>query len=817
MVWRHAIIGSLALAAICVVSCGTQTLTQIPQGDNTADGTSGAGVDAGDDSVFDVFNGGGEGGTTLPLPFDAVRARVRNESSFDADITMRFMGADDVVHLAFVRVVPATITTVTSPRMAERVELSGLDGKGDILAGKVFRFGIDFVEGVPAEYVVRDPAINEPPPQPPSPGNDGTPPVVNPGPPAPDDTADSGDDLNPEVPIDPNTPPIGPSPNHPRAALLMLEPAIDFEVRSGTSMGLRWDDFVLTGGTKLSFFLREVGGSKSVPLANDIDAQLDGFGDEIEVLVEGAEPGVYEVVGMLHEVPVIESVAPGRVLLVADESNEAPTIALQSGQATRSVRNGEFLHVEWKDSDPDDNALIRFSLESAENPGTGPRSIDLLPTFEEDPDGAGDEGELAIEGVIPGQYNLVASISDGELSGSDRLNAIVRVLPDRENDAPTLTITHPVEDFDAQADEEFTVKWIDTDENDNATISLLLDPDLGNVALDGDEYLLASSIAEDDDGDGDEAQALLPTDVPNGAYRLVGVISDGLTEVTTSAAGLVYVGRESDQDTGDEEPIEDVGSVPVGTVTTLDPLTHVVEDSGDPLTIRIISQGSLPSRHRIYLSNVAYGGSTRVEVFPSDGAVKLTKDLYVPLGLQSLPNRAWPRSFDIETDMFYSNGSAATYRSLRPVWIRQQVEIVAATMLNYACGGGSSGGEPLFRGLEITWYGGGYSEVDVSDEVQLWLSKDDVVPVAEEGDPKHRLLVQGPASPNMEITQRFSIGVITGLMDAAAGSSGIAEPGLYELFSVYEPFGEARTVSRPYPQTFRLCGVGSASGSALSP
>ena len=124
-----------------------------------------------DVSVSDVTADGGDlttPGSVFPV-IDAIRARVRNESSARADVTMRFIREDSIVHLAFVRVLPATITTVASPEAAEVVELSGLDDRGRALSGATFVFGVDFDETAPAEYTVFDDGVVVlPTPEPPS-------------------------------------------------------------------------------------------------------------------------------------------------------------------------------------------------------------------------------------------------------------------------------------------------------------------------------------------------------------------------------------------------------------------------------------------------------------------------------------------------------------------------------------------------------------------------------------------------------------------------------------------------------------------------
>lgn len=803
--------GACGLVALLVfASCDVQ-LTSSSSNSNHTSGTGSA------TSVSDVTSGsGGEGGTEFPLPSDAIRSRVRNESSSGADITMKFRRDGEIVHIAFVRVVPGTITTVTSPEMARSVELTGLDGKGHALADKIFNYGVDFQDGVPAEYVIRDPA------QPPSGG--GPPPQDNP------DGSDGGNDgtdtggtpPDPTVPPDPTPTPGGGSsgsgPPPVELSLRLLEPATNVTVLIGSTVAVQWDDAGGSTSAKVRIYLRAMGDSNQsnwTGLSAEIGAALDGLNDQIEALIADIDAGEYEVVGVLSDSGAkdIIAIAPGHIIAKTTPRNVAPSITLSS-QNIAAVRNGESIQVQWTDDDPDDDAQITFTLVSEDSSETGGNVFTFTETFDEDPEGPqGDSAQLAIDGVIPGLYTLVATINDGELSGSDRLTSAVYVLPDRQNDPPKFEMLEPAVDVDGE--DGFAARWTDSDDNDNAQISLLLDPDWRNVPLDGDEYLLAGSIAEDPDGSADEMQLQLPTRIPNGVYALVAVINDGLVQVMVRAPGLVYVGRSTDDESGTPGPGgtigDDVGATPLGTITTLELADYVVDGTSDPLSVHIVYSGELPSRQQLFLTNVAYGGETRIDVTPV-AAIGPAKNVYYAVSLNSVPNEAWPRSFDLETQLVYSNGAISTFRSMRPIWIRQQVEIVSAEMIRYSCpiSGGTSDAPP-FSGLQITWYGGGFQETD-STQVQFWLSKDGVVPQAQLSDPRHRLLGQAPASPNLQRTIQIPIALILGsggVADAPpdGGVASIAEHGDYRLFNVYAPFETERLTSPAYPDLFRLCGA----------
>ena len=84
----------------------------------------------------------------------------------------------------------------------------------------------------------------------------------------------------------------------------------------------------------------------------------------------------------------------------------------------------------------------------------------------------------------------------------------------------------------------FAVVWTDDDPEDNALISLHLDPD--DDPRNGNEVLLIAGLQEDPDG-ADDSTELTVTDVPPGTYRVVGIIFDGTISAVATAPGRITV------------------------------------------------------------------------------------------------------------------------------------------------------------------------------------------------------------------------------------------------------------------------------------
>ncbi len=438
-----------------------------------------------------------------PMPLDSVvQARVRNESSSRCDVTMRFIHDESVVNLSFVRVPPKTVTTVSSPEMANEVELSGLDETGRALESEMFVFGVDFDSGTPAEYVVRDPSAE-----------------------VPTDEASSG-----------------------AATLALSQPSVMVTRAVGSTLTIAWNDVGGGPSAIVRLYLRPVGNntpSQWTPLGPAISAQFDGINDSLTVVVPSVKNGTYEVVGRLDNGgQFTKAIAPGKVKVVSDPRNAAPSLTIVSPTTLtlQELTTEDDAKVTWKSVDPRQTGLIRFSLERSDGTGTAiGRFVISVPIAATTHIAGRDSASFPLKGVLPGLYDLVGTIDDGHLTGTTRVERSIRVLPGVDNDAPQLKLSRPAADLEVLAGGSFATAWKDSDANDDARISFYLDTDWSAVALDGNEQLLQTGVREDPDASGDKLELLTPPGLALGKYRLVGVITDGMTQVVTRAPGFVTI------------------------------------------------------------------------------------------------------------------------------------------------------------------------------------------------------------------------------------------------------------------------------------
>jgi hypothetical protein len=657
-----------------------------------------------------------------------VQARVRNESSARADVTLRFLRGEDVVHLAFVRVLPDTVTTVVSIEESESLELSGMDARGRTLSGQTFRYGADFDEDRPAEYVIRDPGAPADPPQEfPIPG---------------DEVATS---------------------------IRVLEPSADVAVSLGQTVDVVWTDTASEADAVLSLFLRDgstTAAAQVIEMTPAISAGFDGEGDTYPLLIDGVSPGEYILIARIvdgHEVR--ESTAPGRIRVTLNAANSRPTISILSPLETIDIPPGGTLAVKWTDADRDDNATIKFWLDLAQDLDSPRFQLPIGRSLAEDPDGASDEAALVLADALPGLYDLVATIDDGRLRGMSRVAKAVRILPPPTNDPPQLSISQPAADVETTSGSPLLVKWSDSDNNDNAIISLLLDPDLQAVPLDGDEILLKTSIGEDADEAADELEVQLPA-VPRGVYALVGLITDGSAEVVVRAAGKIYIDRLAvEPDGGGGGGPGGGGGGPGGggggpggggggtgdppgnppvVISDLDPDGVVRIEATQSVSVSLMTVGlqRIPEDPAFYLSNLPHDGTTRIEI-PGEFVSEQPGELTFSVSPVTVPNAVWPRIFDLEVE-FDRDGDSEVFVAPTPVIVRQEVVVRRIQYTGAPCGRTSM---ERVRFVDITWYGGG--DVLQPAPVQFWLTRNGL-PLEEADDNEHQLLIETMGSPGTD-------------------------------------------------------------------
>jgi len=403
--------------------------------------------------------------------------------------------------------------------------------------------------------------------------------------------------------------------------------------------------------------------------------------------------------------------------------------------------------------------------------------------------------------------------SAGDVHALQALLAVARVeravrigRPDEPNQAPTVALASLGPDFDITYGESFVARWSDDDPDNDARITLFLDPDLFADARDMNEIVLVDSISEDDAAD--EMEVTLPETVPFGEYRLGAVISDGVARMEARASGIVIVVKPNDKGDGDtdeegdpDDPIDDVR------ISSFFPTSSPVVTGREPaLAIPIDGVSVEGPPAAMMLSNEPFGGTTTVSYSPSTWQIVDDDQLHIAMPHDLVPNRAWPRQFEVTVTL--ADEAAEVPPSV--VWLPQQVELLAATTESYACG---SHGELVtetarFQGLTITWFGGGLTAAEPGATIELWLTADGDVPTDGLEDERHRLLWESVGSPNATAMTRIELDTVyDGLPTDARGAPATLLPGAYHLAAVarFDEYGSQAAPS--HPRMIEVCSL----------
>ncbi|MCP4593603.1 MAG: hypothetical protein GY842_22940 [bacterium] len=91
-----------------------------------------------------------------------IEAQVRNLTDHSAEVTIRFLLNNIVVHLARLRIEPRSTTSLVGPELAQLVEFTGVDHLGAPLSPQNFVFGTDLEDNEPAVYIISDGGEPEP-------------------------------------------------------------------------------------------------------------------------------------------------------------------------------------------------------------------------------------------------------------------------------------------------------------------------------------------------------------------------------------------------------------------------------------------------------------------------------------------------------------------------------------------------------------------------------------------------------------------------------------------------------------------------------
>ncbi len=629
-------------------------------------------------------------------PAAGPQVQVRNLAPLAARVTVVFSLSGAQAHVAYVRVLGGTTATVISPVNADRADVSGMLADGSSLPPGTFSIAKSGSPSAGPVYVIAaDTGLPG--------GSDGEPP-------------DEGSDEPPN--------------------LILEFPVADVTLALGSTLDVRWSDESGAGEAIVIFYLRPVGDldrSRWVQVSPALSAMLDGINDELKIVLQGAPAGQFELVGEISTFThSVLAVGPGKLFLFHDPGNLAPVIDIVTPSSPVQLGNADFLDIQWEDSDADSSAQVFLSLFGVLDSGETV-TFPLAGPIAEDPDDAQhDSMRVSMRGVLPGTYDLVASLTDGLLSGVSRREQAVQITSTGHNVAPVISIQQPAEDVEVLTSGSFALAWTDEDPDSSAIISLMLDPDLDAESLDGNEILLISSIAEDPDGAAsDDVRLGLPQNLHPGKYVLAASITDGLSQSVAFASGHVIVVDQGEGQGG--EP----------SVNAVWPIADQHLRLGDSFSFGVllqnISDEELQGRYQLRadLTNGEYSVDLLpISLMQINGGSRAWS---VDGSRLFIPHDAAIRRFDVVFSLLEGDQLLAHDVAPAPLWFRREFRFDSLDVLHVDCSRPHGTDE---GSLLVGWTGGGWESraPGTSTLVRFFAAKDGVWPPPLPDNRTHRLI-----------------------------------------------------------------------------
>jgi hypothetical protein len=177
--------------------------------------------------------------------------------------------------------------------------------------------------------------------------------------------------------------------------------------------------------------------------------------------------------------------------------------------------------ITWIDADSDDDASISLYYDSD---ASGYDGILLAYRISEDEHGNSGSYIWNVSMIPEGDYFIYAVIDDGITTSRDYSQGRITITRTGTiNTAPKILLLSPEKGIQ-HVNFNFTILWIDSDSDDDASISLYYDTDQNGY----DGTLISSDLSENDITD----SFLWNTkDIPEGEYYIYAMIDDGVNSV----------------------------------------------------------------------------------------------------------------------------------------------------------------------------------------------------------------------------------------------------------------------------------------------
>jgi hypothetical protein len=310
-----------------------------------------------------------------------------------------------------------------------------------------------------------------------------------------------------------------------------------------------WEDFAPYTDAEISLYWDEDdNGKDGIEIASKISEDDDGISGSYQWDISDMPEGDVWIYAKIDdgtfEPRYYYSVGP----LTINHSivlNTPPTFHISEPDGHGDIANTVFT-IFWMDSDPDNDAAISLFYDSDDSGFDGSLIIEGL---SEDSHGSSGTYTWNTINILEGSYYLYGICVDGINEPVRRYSTFPLIVnhtfesnqnsstnnTPASNIPPFIQIVEP-DTENHYSHKEYMITWIDSDFDDDASISLFYDPDSSGY----DGTLIVSGLSEDEHGNSG-MYIWNTTVIPNGEYYIYGTIDDGLVVSRDYSPGMIIV------------------------------------------------------------------------------------------------------------------------------------------------------------------------------------------------------------------------------------------------------------------------------------
>lgn len=322
---------------------------------------------------------------------------------------------------------------------------------------------------------------------------------------------------------------------------------------ANNSYAIAWEDFYPYGEATIAFYWDDDNsGLDGTQIVSGLSEDDDGIGGSYVWNISAIPEGDYWIYASIDD-GTFESrhdYSPG--MLTINHSmitNTPPTFQITEPDGNSDCADMEFI-IMWMDSDPDDDASISLFYDTNDFGYDGEPIEDGL---SEDAHGSSGfyywntteitEGEYYIYGICDDGYNEAVrrystyTVTINHTTSEDPTSTNNET--PSKNNPPLIQLVEPDGEED-HTDKEYMITWIDSDLDDDASISLYYDSD--SAGYDG--ILIASNLSEDKHGNSG-LYIWNTASIPEGNYHIYAIIDDGTVDAKDYSPGKITIDHPS--------------------------------------------------------------------------------------------------------------------------------------------------------------------------------------------------------------------------------------------------------------------------------